>query len=411
VRVPVCVFAFLVILLSLRTAEAALIERSDDPASDYTVITLSGEITPEDVPEFRRAVAEVDKGLVVLASPGGRLRASLEIGRSVRMRQLATLVPKGARCTSGCALIWLSGAARALHERAVLGFHAAYVEEGGQVRETGVGNAMVGVFLNELGYPLDLVFEATRAAPDDMNILTPWMAQRIGLEVKWLFDDDENPAFPPAEAPAAPSVAELEREAGTFVRRFMQHHETDEPFPPLLVGRHYARHVEHFGELINRDELKRRQRRYAERWPVHSMSLDGEPEARCTSDARCTVTGLATFRARSEARNRRSEGRLRYVFRLEQRVDTFVIVAEASDVLERDTRPIRAGEARLVRRIQGELIRVGCNPGPLDGVWGPQTAAALGRFNRAYNVLAPVASPTRQALGRLKSVRGIICSD
>jgi peptidoglycan hydrolase-like protein with peptidoglycan-binding domain len=63
-----------------------------------------------------------------------------------------------------------------------------------------------------------------------------------------------------------------------------------------------------------------------------------------------------------------------------------------------------AGAARSgssdVRRAQQALAQRGHDPGPIDGVWGPQTARAMEDFQRANN-LQPTGrldSPTMQAL-------------
>ena len=39
---------------------------------------------------------------------------------------------------------------------------------------------------------------------------------------------------------------------------------------------------------------------------------------------------------------------------------------------------------QLVRDIQRRLARVGCDPGPIDGGWGPSTRRALRKFARAH---------------------------
>jgi hypothetical protein len=411
VRALIRLLAALALVAIARPADAAVIERSDDRGDDLTVITITGTLGADDIAAFRQVLAGVQRGAVLLDSPGGRMAAGLAIGNMVRLRGLATGVARGGECMSACALIWLAGVSRFLHEDGRVGFHAAFRTESGALRESGSGNALVGAYLTNLGYSLDLILEVTKASPYEMNILTPAMAARIGLRVEWLSDDDRAPTPRREERPARPALATVERAAEGFVRRHMRHHGLDGPVPEAIVDRHYARRIDYFGERIDREELKRRQRRYALRWPVHRIVPEGEPAARCSRGGMCTVTGTALFSARSEARNRRSDGRLRYTLRLERRMDAFVIVGEASEVLDRDLRPIRAAEARLVRRIQGELTRIGCNPGPIDGAWGPKTAAALARFRRAYQLAGGTGSPTERDLARLKSVRGIMCKN
>jgi hypothetical protein len=99
-----------------------------------------------------------------------------------------------------------------------------------------------------------------------------------------------------------------------------------------------------------------------------------------------------------------------YSYTLARPAGRLVIVEESSTVIERELRPIRAEEARLTRQIQAELTRLGCRPGPIDGIWGPRTRAALERFDRAYeSPRSTTRKPTAADLRRLRSVPGIIC--
>jgi peptidoglycan hydrolase-like protein with peptidoglycan-binding domain len=52
----------------------------------------------------------------------------------------------------------------------------------------------------------------------------------------------------------------------------------------------------------------------------------------------------------------------------------------------------------LARSIQAELKRVGCDPGSIDGHWGPNAMNALRAFNRAANTALSVDAPTEDTL-------------
>jgi uncharacterized protein len=52
------------------------------------------------------------------------------------------------------------------------------------VRETGVGNALVGAYLTRIGLPLDAVIYITKAAPESMTWLTPEDARKVGIDLK-----------------------------------------------------------------------------------------------------------------------------------------------------------------------------------------------------------------------------------
>lgn len=72
---------------------------------------------------------------------------------------------------------------------ALVGFHAAYIEENGRISESGVGNALGGAYLNELGFGFDAVVFVSSAAPNEMNWLNAPKAQRAGIDVMLLETD------------------------------------------------------------------------------------------------------------------------------------------------------------------------------------------------------------------------------
>jgi hypothetical protein len=66
--------------------------------------------------------------------------------------------------------------------QARVGFHAAYSSETGQ--ETGVGNALVGAYLNKIGLPYSAVIYITQAAPNSMTWLSIADAEKQGIGVE-----------------------------------------------------------------------------------------------------------------------------------------------------------------------------------------------------------------------------------
>jgi len=63
----------------------------------------------------------------------------------------------------------------------------------------------------------------------------------------------------------------------------------------------------------------------------------------------------------------------------------------------------------LVRAIQTELDRHGCQPGNPDGVWGGKSSGAVERFNRHAEERLASTSPTRAMLSALRSLDGRVC--
>jgi hypothetical protein len=65
--------------------------------------------------------------------------------------------------------------------------------------------------------------------------------------------------------------------------------------------------------------------------------------------------------------------------------------------------------AELTRSLQRELERVGCSPGSIDGVWGPQGRQALERFNKHARLGLDALTPTLAALEAVRKQRADVC--
>lgn len=147
------------------------------------LVALRGEILSIDGDKFSDVVAKSNAGAVLLESPGGDLLAGLQIGRLINELGLSTGVAPETACASACALAWLAGSTRFMHPSALVGFHAAYVLDGDEVKESGVANALVGAYLNELGLGSSAVVFATSASPQGMSWLNAAQARRVGINL------------------------------------------------------------------------------------------------------------------------------------------------------------------------------------------------------------------------------------
>jgi hypothetical protein len=97
---------------------------SAEIVAEGDTISITGQIERDDYAHFRAAVTPQTR-VVILNSPGGLLNQSLAIGREIRARKIMTVIPDGAICSSGCAMIWLGGVPRDIHGNGRLGFHSA----------------------------------------------------------------------------------------------------------------------------------------------------------------------------------------------------------------------------------------------------------------------------------------------
>lgn len=63
----------------------------------------------------------------------------------------------------------------------------------------------------------------------------------------------------------------------------------------------------------------------------------------------------------------------------------------------------------LARMLQLELGRLGCDPGPPDGIWGPASQRAVASYNRYAKAEYSTAAPTQEMLRDLQDRRTRMC--
>jgi hypothetical protein len=69
-----------------------------------------------------------------------------------------------------------------------------------------------------------------------------------------------------------------------------------------------------------------------------------------------------------------------------------------------------ANSSMLVRELQTELNRVGCDAGEVNGVWGDKAKTALTKFARFAKVALPSDEPSSGALQAVRNEGGRICA-
>lgn len=153
------------------------------------VVTLSGSLVSQDIERFADVTKEFNSAIISFNSLGGNLSAGIEIGTRIRLRGYQTTVANGNECYSACALAWLGGTTRFAGERSQIGFHAAYLEQGSRLLETGLGNALVGAYANGLGLRTAAIVFLTSAPPEGLNRLTEIEALRTGISVDFGMDE------------------------------------------------------------------------------------------------------------------------------------------------------------------------------------------------------------------------------
>jgi hypothetical protein len=140
-------------------------------------ITADGMIALDSADAFRALAATVaSKPIVVrLASAGGNLVGSLQLGRAFREFNATAIVGKGARCVSACVYAFLGGAMRhatggriGVHrfrpegEESDRGFPAVLLQR---------ANAILSDYATQMGADPDLISLAMRTSPPAVHYL------------------------------------------------------------------------------------------------------------------------------------------------------------------------------------------------------------------------------------------------
>jgi hypothetical protein len=187
----------------LRAAEFSLESFRDSDGSNTPVIIVQGDFEPGDHLVFQSHVTSLPRGsLIILSSEGGSLEAGLGMGRIIKAQGFDTMVAD--TCASACALAWLAGRVLYSYDTARIGFHLAYKGDN-NFSESGAGNALVGLYLGELGLGENVVRYVTSAQPDGMQWLSIRDAQLLGIAVH-IFEDKDTAV---SKAPPEPTDATI----------------------------------------------------------------------------------------------------------------------------------------------------------------------------------------------------------
>lgn len=312
------------LLLSGGAGQAAYIHEATGPDGGPRIV-IEGEIADGDEARFEDMAAVVADAVVVLTSPGGDLQAGITIGRTIRARGLATLVEDGEECASACALAWLAGTPRMMEEGASIGFHAAYTDDSGEMVTNAPGNALVGAYVSQLGFPEQVIIYVTGALPEEMQWLTPEDAEEIGITV-----DHQEAAIDPA-----PTAEEnLYARAVAAAERYFEASSEENSDTISFLHRTYAPRVMYYGKEVSRDTAMLDKISFVKRWPERRYAIQPDSVAADCDGKSCLVEGIYDWWAYSEERDSTSAGTAEFRFKFAA-LAPLVIALEDGTVIAR----------------------------------------------------------------------------
>lgn len=172
------------------------------PAHDATVFTitpqetegegarlfLSGPLAEGDAARLEDALdAAAPPVTVALHSPGGNVSEALVMGRMLREREVATLVPSGAACLSACPFVFAGGTDRRVEDEAWLGVHQSYFDRSAilpafmAVSQIQNGHAQVLKYLDEMGIDPMVMVHALETPSNAIYLLSREQMERYGV--------------------------------------------------------------------------------------------------------------------------------------------------------------------------------------------------------------------------------------
>lgn len=331
---------FITMVVFLNYVKAATIE-SKTSNNGVTVIMVEGALESGDEKAFIKNSLAVDDAIVILKSPGGNLKAGLEIGKAIRLKGFGTYVADGEYCASACALAWLGGTKRLMSNSARIGFHGAYQERNGEKVTTSSGNAIVGAYLSQLGLSERAIIYITQANPTSMMWLSLDDAQKLGIDVE-PFDltSNKQESKPPKQTPVSPTnipISQLEDEAVKFFAELQRVWSLENYKSLNTIKSYYAPTVVYYGKTITRDEIMREKSEFAYRWSQrHYRPVAGTVKANCTSTGSCSVVGTVSWWSENTQQAVTSTGmaELRLGIQINNSIPTITI--EEGHVISRD---------------------------------------------------------------------------
>ena len=220
-----------------------------------------------------------------------------------------------------------------------IGFHAAYLKDTGQ--ESGVGNALVGAYLNQIGLSESAIFYVTQSPPTSMTLLTLADAKRFGIDVSQI-DLRDTASKEPPPAPVQPNTSVRLRDwSRQFIFALYHQMSSSNDTAVAFLNGIFAETVNYFGTDMTREQVLDRETQFLNRWPVRQYKpKDGQVFVNCDEASRtCSVSGVLQYDARSMERNQRSIGEATFQYRLyfpSLNQNTPMVVVETGTVLKRN---------------------------------------------------------------------------
>lgn len=297
------------------------------------VLFMTGEIRENDSFELRRAMRDQEIRLVVPASAGGSLYEGLQIAAIIHDNKLGTYIPQGAKCESSCANIFLGGSNRMLLGE--LGVHQFYsrgseaTADAPQDVTTAVAqyttSDIIGImnqfqtppFVYEKMFGTTNIYYFNASEKPRLNLGTgnADFIKTVALVDSFVAaspraigqKDIAAPAPAPASTTSQPS-ATLEEAAFQFLSAINSDWSLPNEQALALMPHYYAPSVTFYGDTLTIEEVMVEKRKFTERWPIRSYTVEPSSVRVFCSSSSCTVDAAIVWSASSPERGASASG-------------------------------------------------------------------------------------------------------
>lgn len=155
-------FVVTVILIALAlTIGVPMTVHSANITHSTSQINLEGEIKSGDYEQLQRVIDRTGIKSISLNSSGGAAIEGYQIGYTIRKNMMSTVIKKGNKCLSACAIAYLGGTNK--YNYGILGFHVAWAQQSGKdfnegMRAGQIMGSIDSIYSFNMGYTAQLNF-------------------------------------------------------------------------------------------------------------------------------------------------------------------------------------------------------------------------------------------------------------
>jgi len=155
-------FVVTVILIALAlTIGVPMTAHSANITHSTSQINLEGEIKSGDYEQLQRVIDRTGIKSISFNSNGGAAIEGYQIGYIIRKNMMSTVIKKGNKCLSACAVAYLGGTNK--YNYGILGFHVAWAQQSGKdfnegMRAGQIMGSIDSIYSFNMGYTAQLNF-------------------------------------------------------------------------------------------------------------------------------------------------------------------------------------------------------------------------------------------------------------